>query len=145
MEEIPVLFIYIYLPLYSPVNGFQVPMLVPGLNYAFETFLECLSDKGVSDNIKVKCYHLYFPPKFPLTCGFRCITMHQTIGFFVLFMFNLNHKFRIFYIGYLGCQSGWKWTLLEFWSVINLLILFSVLSGLCFEGGISGTSDNWGN
>lgn len=66
-------------------------MLVPGLNYAFETFLECLSDKGVSDNIKVKCYHLYFPPKFLLTCGFRCITMHQTIGFFVLFMFNLNH------------------------------------------------------
>lgn len=91
MEEIPVLFIYIHLPLYSPVNGFQVPMLVPGLNYAFETFLECLSDKGVSDNIKVKCYHLYFPPKFPLTCGFQCITMHQTIGFFVLFMFNLNH------------------------------------------------------
>lgn len=66
-------------------------MLVPGLNYAFETFLECLSDKGVSDNIKVKCYHLYFPPKFPLTCGFQCITTHQTIGFFVLFMFNLNH------------------------------------------------------
>ncbi|XP_011417321.3 Bardet-Biedl syndrome 1 protein homolog isoform X3 [Magallana gigas] len=31
----------------------EVPMLVPGLNYAFETFLECLSDKGVSDNIKV--------------------------------------------------------------------------------------------
>lgn len=34
----------------------QVPMLVPGLNYAFETFVECLSDKGVSDNIKVNAY-----------------------------------------------------------------------------------------
>ena len=32
---------------------FQVPMLVPGLNYAFETFVECLSDKGISDMIKV--------------------------------------------------------------------------------------------
>ncbi|XP_060079163.1 Bardet-Biedl syndrome 1 protein homolog [Ylistrum balloti] len=31
----------------------QVPMLVPGLNYAFETFVECLNDKGVSDNVKV--------------------------------------------------------------------------------------------
>ena len=28
-------------------------MLVPGLNYAFETFVDCLSDKGISDNIKV--------------------------------------------------------------------------------------------
>ena len=27
-------------------------MLVPGLNYGFETFVECLSDKGISDNIK---------------------------------------------------------------------------------------------
>ncbi|XP_069116574.1 BBSome complex member BBS1-like [Argopecten irradians] len=31
----------------------EVPMLVPGLSYAFETFLECLNDKGVSDNVKV--------------------------------------------------------------------------------------------
>ncbi|XP_021370593.1 Bardet-Biedl syndrome 1 protein-like [Mizuhopecten yessoensis] len=31
----------------------QVPMLVPGLSYAFETFVECLNDKGVSDNLKV--------------------------------------------------------------------------------------------
>lgn len=28
-------------------------MLVPGLNYAFDTFVECQSDKGVSDNVKV--------------------------------------------------------------------------------------------
>ncbi|XP_033734846.1 Bardet-Biedl syndrome 1 protein homolog isoform X2 [Pecten maximus] len=31
----------------------EVPMLVPGLSYAFETFVECLNDKGVSDNLKV--------------------------------------------------------------------------------------------
>ena len=28
-------------------------MLVPGLNYAFETYIECLNDKGVSDTVKV--------------------------------------------------------------------------------------------
>ncbi|XP_074644382.1 BBSome complex member BBS1-like [Tubulanus polymorphus] len=31
----------------------SVPMLVPGLSYAFQTFIECLSDKGISDAIKV--------------------------------------------------------------------------------------------
>lgn len=31
----------------------HVPMLVPGLSYAFETFIECLSDKGIADIIKV--------------------------------------------------------------------------------------------
>ncbi|XP_071492569.1 BBSome complex member BBS1-like [Diadema antillarum] len=30
-----------------------VPMLVPGLNYSFETLVECLSDKGIADVIKV--------------------------------------------------------------------------------------------
>nr|KAG5712923.1 hypothetical protein BaRGS_007520 [Batillaria attramentaria] len=30
----------------------QVPMLVPGLNYIFDTFIDCLNDKGVSDNVK---------------------------------------------------------------------------------------------
>lgn len=29
-------------------------MLVPGLNYAFETFVQCLNDKGISDAIKVR-------------------------------------------------------------------------------------------
>ena len=28
-------------------------MLVPGLNYMFESFVECLSDKGISDTVKV--------------------------------------------------------------------------------------------
>ncbi|XP_054846333.1 Bardet-Biedl syndrome 1 protein [Eublepharis macularius] len=32
---------------------FKAPMLVPGLNYPLETFVECLSDKGISDVIKV--------------------------------------------------------------------------------------------
>lgn len=29
-------------------------MLVPGLNYMFDTFIDCQNDKGVSDNIKVR-------------------------------------------------------------------------------------------
>ncbi|XP_032872788.1 Bardet-Biedl syndrome 1 protein, partial [Amblyraja radiata] len=32
---------------------FKVPMLVPGLMYPIETFVQCLSDKGISDIIKV--------------------------------------------------------------------------------------------
>ncbi|XP_073790982.1 BBSome complex member BBS1 isoform X1 [Danio rerio] len=32
---------------------FKIPLLVPGLNYPIDTFVECLSDKGVSDIIKV--------------------------------------------------------------------------------------------
>jgi len=28
-------------------------MLVPGLDYVFETFIQCLSDRGISDLIKV--------------------------------------------------------------------------------------------
>ena len=39
------------LQLFCPL--LQVPMLVPGLNYSFETFVECLNDKGISDTIKV--------------------------------------------------------------------------------------------
>ncbi|XP_060108289.1 Bardet-Biedl syndrome 1 protein [Heteronotia binoei] len=32
---------------------FKAPMLVPGLNYPLETFVECRSDKGIADIIKV--------------------------------------------------------------------------------------------
>ncbi|XP_030074788.1 BBSome complex member BBS1 [Microcaecilia unicolor] len=40
--------------LYSMKNSFfKVPLLVPGLNYPIETFVDCLSDKGISDLIKV--------------------------------------------------------------------------------------------
>ena len=31
----------------------QVPMLVPGMNYSFESLVTCLSEKGISDNVKV--------------------------------------------------------------------------------------------
>ena len=31
----------------------QIPMLVPGLDYTFETFIQCLSDRGISDVVKV--------------------------------------------------------------------------------------------
>lgn len=36
-----------------PRAFFKVPMLVPGLSYPLETFVESLSDKGISDIIKV--------------------------------------------------------------------------------------------
>uniref|UniRef100_F7EQ74 Bardet-Biedl syndrome 1 n=1 Tax=Ornithorhynchus anatinus TaxID=9258 RepID=F7EQ74_ORNAN len=36
-----------------PRAFFKVPLLVPGLSYPLETTVECLSDKGVSDIIKV--------------------------------------------------------------------------------------------
>ena len=32
----------------------QIPMLVPGLDYVFETFIQCLSDRGISDLVKVR-------------------------------------------------------------------------------------------
>ncbi|XP_040112316.1 Bardet-Biedl syndrome 1 protein isoform X2 [Oryx dammah] len=36
-----------------PQAFFKVPLLVPGLNYPLETFVKSLSDKGISDIIKV--------------------------------------------------------------------------------------------
>ncbi|XP_032660183.1 BBSome complex member BBS1 isoform X2 [Chelonoidis abingdonii] len=36
-----------------PSINLLAPMLIPGLNYPIETFVECLSDKGISDVIKV--------------------------------------------------------------------------------------------
>ncbi|XP_035989122.1 Bardet-Biedl syndrome 1 protein [Fundulus heteroclitus] len=35
----------------------RIPLLVPGLIYPFETFVECTSDKGISDIIKVFVLH----------------------------------------------------------------------------------------
>ncbi|XP_041351022.1 Bardet-Biedl syndrome 1 protein-like isoform X2 [Gigantopelta aegis] len=35
----------------------QVPMLVPGLNYSFETFIDCLNDKGLCVKTKSKHSH----------------------------------------------------------------------------------------
>ena len=34
-----------------------VPLLVPGIEYIFETFVECISDKGIADIIKVFVLH----------------------------------------------------------------------------------------
>ena len=34
-----------------------VPLLVPGLMHAYDTLVECISDKGISDNIKVFVLH----------------------------------------------------------------------------------------
>ncbi|MBN3287118.1 BBS1 protein, partial [Polyodon spathula] len=43
--------------LYSMKTAFlKIPLLVPGLNYPIDTFVECLSDKGISDIIKVRLH-----------------------------------------------------------------------------------------
>ena len=34
-------------------NLIRVPMLVPGLEYTFETLVECISDLGISDQLRV--------------------------------------------------------------------------------------------
>ena len=34
-------------------SALQIPLLIPGLNYAFETLINCISDKGISDKIRV--------------------------------------------------------------------------------------------
>ncbi|KAL3873186.1 hypothetical protein ACJMK2_036333 [Sinanodonta woodiana] len=54
-----------------------VPMLVPGLNYSFETFIECLSDKGVSDNVKV--YVLKEGKSIPIITGVISMPVSETL------------------------------------------------------------------
>merc|ERR1712016_278748 len=43
-------------------NIIRVPMLVPGLEYNFETLVECVSDLGIADQIRVFVVHDPFPP-----------------------------------------------------------------------------------
>ncbi|MBN3313992.1 BBS1 protein, partial [Atractosteus spatula] len=44
--------------LYSMKTAFfKIPLLIPGLNYPIDTFVECLSDRGISDIIKVFVLH----------------------------------------------------------------------------------------
>ena len=43
-------------------NVIRVPMLVPGLEYNFETLVECVSDLGIADQIRVFVVHDPFPP-----------------------------------------------------------------------------------
>ena len=49
-------------------NIIRVPMLVPGLEYTFETLVECISDMGISDQIRVFVLRDSFPPNV-LTAG----------------------------------------------------------------------------
>ena len=43
-------------------NVIRVPMLVPRLEYNFETLVECVSDLGIADQIRVFVVHDPFPP-----------------------------------------------------------------------------------
>ena len=43
-------------------NIIRVPMLVPGLEYTFETLVECVSDLGIADQIRVFVLRDSFPP-----------------------------------------------------------------------------------
>ena len=45
----------------------QVPMLVPGLNYNFETLVECISEMGVADQIRWAAR---------VMCHMSCVTCH---------------------------------------------------------------------
>ncbi|KAL5009299.1 hypothetical protein ScPMuIL_014880 [Solemya velum] len=54
-----------------------VPMLVPGLNYSFDTYLECQSDKGVSDNIKV--FVLKEGKSTPIITGVISMPISETV------------------------------------------------------------------
>ena len=40
----------------------RVPMLVPGLEYTYETLVECISDLGIADQIRVLVMRDQFPP-----------------------------------------------------------------------------------
>ncbi|XP_052770219.1 Bardet-Biedl syndrome 1 protein homolog [Mya arenaria] len=55
----------------------SVPMLVPGLNYAFETYIECLNDKGISDTVKV--YVLKDNTSVPIITGVISMPVSETL------------------------------------------------------------------
>lgn len=55
----------------------QVPMLVPGLTYNFETFVDCLNDKGVTENVKV--YVLKQGKSVPLITGVVNMPVSESI------------------------------------------------------------------
>ncbi|KAK6180672.1 hypothetical protein SNE40_008677 [Patella caerulea] len=65
--------------LYSFRNKFiEAPMLVPGLNYAFETFIDCLNEKGVSDNVKV--YVLKSGRSVPIITGVISMPVSEAVA-----------------------------------------------------------------
>ncbi|XP_025104031.1 LOW QUALITY PROTEIN: Bardet-Biedl syndrome 1 protein-like [Pomacea canaliculata] len=55
----------------------QVPMLVPGLMYLYESFIDCLSDKGVSDTVKV--YVLKQGRSMPLITGVISMPVSEAV------------------------------------------------------------------
>lgn len=58
-------------------NVIRVPMLVPGLEYNFETLVECVSDLGIADQIRVFVVHDPFPPN--VLNSRRSVTKNQGI------------------------------------------------------------------
>lgn len=54
-----------------------VPMLVPGLSYMFETFVECINDKGISDTVKV--YVLKENRSVPIITGVISMPVSETL------------------------------------------------------------------
>ncbi|XP_050407312.2 Bardet-Biedl syndrome 1 protein homolog isoform X2 [Patella vulgata] len=65
--------------LYSFRNKFiEAPMLVPGLNYSFETFIDCLNEKGVSDNVKV--YVLKCGRSVPIITGVISMPVSEAVA-----------------------------------------------------------------
>ncbi|KAK0059786.1 Bardet-Biedl syndrome 1 protein [Biomphalaria pfeifferi] len=55
----------------------QVPILVPGLTYSFDTFIDCKTDKGLSDNVKV--YVLKPGKSIPLITGVVSMPVSESI------------------------------------------------------------------
>ncbi|XP_047132073.1 Bardet-Biedl syndrome 1 protein homolog isoform X1 [Hydra vulgaris] len=56
------------LKIYNIANPLiEVPILIPGLLYNFETFVEAISDKGIADKIKVFVLRRYEPS--PVVCA----------------------------------------------------------------------------
>ncbi|CAL1540056.1 unnamed protein product [Lymnaea stagnalis] len=55
----------------------QVPMLVPGLTYDFDTFVDCLNDKGITDNVKV--YVLKQGKSVPVLTGVVSMPVSESI------------------------------------------------------------------
>ena len=75
-------------------------MLVPGLNYTFETYIECLSDKGVSDTVKVK---LLQSNSFMISI--KLTTFEELLGLFITLVklwFTLKSPPKL-------SETTWSW------------------------------------
>ena len=73
-------------------------MLVPGLEYNFETLVECVSDLGIADQIRVFVVHDPFPPN--VLNSRRNVTKNQgnffvrilAVKFLILLCFKFKHN-----------------------------------------------------